>query len=53
MKRFLILTTLLAANFAHAETCSLAPDGKESARGTNEEQSWRTLHKINNCLSRK
>ena len=48
MIRPFILLTLLAASFAHAETYYLAPDGKDSAKGTSADKPWRTLYKINN-----
>ena len=42
-----ILLTFLAAGFVHAETYYLAPDGKDSAKGTSADKPWRTLYKIN------
>jgi hypothetical protein len=49
MIRPFVILALLAASLAHAETYYLAPDGKDSAKGTGEDKPWRTLYKISDA----
>ena len=47
--RTFIFATILLSSLACAETYFLAPDGKDSSKGTSADKAWRTIYKINDA----
>lgn len=47
MNRLLLPLILFTASLANAEICYVAPDGKDSAKGTTADKPMRTFFKLN------